>query len=213
MLGSGVNLAAGTVIGPQVTLGDNVSVGPNTVIGANSQIGENSSIAANVTLYQDIKIGARCTIHSGAVIGADGFGFAKDGCDWVKIAQLGGVTIGDNVEVGAGTCIDRGALCDTIIGHGVKLDNQIQIGHNVELGDSTAIAACSAIAGSAKLGKNCTIAGACGIAGHITLTDGVHVTAMSLVNNSIAKPGVYSSGTAIYKNQKWLRNADRFKQL
>jgi UDP-3-O-[3-hydroxymyristoyl] glucosamine N-acyltransferase len=213
VLGSGVNLAAGTVIGPQVTLGDNVSVGPNTVIGANSQIGENSSIAANVTLYQDIKIGARCNIHSGAVIGADGFGFAKDGCDWVKIIILGGVTIGDNVEVGAGTCIDRGTLCDTIIGHGVKLDNQIQIGHNVELVDSTAIAACSAIAGSAKLGKNCTIAGAWGIAGHITLTDGVHVTAMSLVNNSIAKPGVYSSGTAIDKNQKWLRNAGRFKQL
>ena len=213
VLGKGVNLAAGSIIGPYVTLGNHVSVGPNTVIGAHSVIGDSTNIAANVTLYHDIKIGAHCIIHSGAVIGADGFGFAKDGADWIKIAQLGGVTIGDNVEVGAGTTIDRGALSNTYIGHGVKLDNQIQIGHNVELGDFTAVAACSAIAGSTKLGKHCTIAGACGIAGHITLVDAVHITAMSIVTNSITEPGVYSSGTAIDKNQKWRRNAARFKQL
>jgi len=147
------------------------------------------------------------------VIGADGFGFAKDGPDWVKIAQLGGVTIGDHVEVGAGTSIDRGALDNTIIGYGVKLDNQVQIAHNVELGDYTAIAGCTAIAGSTKLGKHCTIAGACGITGHLTLTDGVHVTAMSLVTHSISEPGAYSSGTGLDKNQKWRRNATRFKQL
>ncbi|MDG1693505.1 MAG: UDP-3-O-(3-hydroxymyristoyl)glucosamine N-acyltransferase [Porticoccaceae bacterium] len=213
LLGTGVNLAAGTIIGPNVTLGNDVSIGPNTVIGAHTNIGEQTSIAANVTLYHRVNIGARCIIHSAAVIGADGFGFAKDGHDWIKIAQLGGVTIGDDVEVGAGTTIDRGALSDTIIGYGVKLDNQIQIGHNVELGDFTAIAACSAIAGSAKLGKHCTIAGACGIAGHITLVDAVHVTAMSIVTNSIANSGVYSSGTPLDKNQKWRRNASRFKQL
>jgi len=212
-IGKAVNLAAGTVIGPYATLGDAVSIGPNSVVGAHSSIGQRTNIAANVSLYHDVEVGAFCTIHSGAVIGADGFGFAKDGPDWVKIAQLGGVTIGDHVEVGAGTSIDRGALDNTIIGYGVKLDNQVQIAHNVELGDYTAIAGCTAIAGSTKLGKHCTIAGACGITGHLTLVDGVHVTAMSLVTHSISEPGAYSSGTGLDKNQKWRRNAARFKQL
>jgi UDP-3-O-[3-hydroxymyristoyl] glucosamine N-acyltransferase len=212
-IGSAVNLAAGTVIGPYVTLGDAVSIGPNSVVGAHSSIGKRTNISANVTLYHGVEVGAFCIIHSGAVIGADGFGFAKDGPDWVKIAQLGGVTIGDHVEVGAGTSIDRGALDNTIIGYGVKLDNQVQIAHNVELGDYTAIAGCTAIAGSTKLGKHCTIAGACGITGHLTLVDGVHVTAMSLVTHSISEPGAYSSGTGLDKNQKWRRNATRFKQL
>jgi UDP-3-O-[3-hydroxymyristoyl] glucosamine N-acyltransferase len=212
-LGMHVNLAAGTVIGPNVTLGDNVSIGPNTVIGAYSVVGDNTNIAANVTLYHNVKVGSKCVIHSSAVIGADGFGFAKEGSDWVKIAQLGGVTIGDNVEVGAGTTIDRGSLSDTIIGNGVKLDNQIQIGHNVELGEYTAIAGCSAIAGSTKLGKHCTIAGACGIAGHLSIADGVHVTGMSRVTSAIPKAGVYSSGTALDTNKNWRRNAARFKQL
>ena len=212
-LGSSVNLAAGAVIGPYARLGNAVSIGPNSVIGAHSRIGNGTKIAANVSVYHDVEVGDFCTIHSGAVIGADGFGFAKDGPDWVKIAQLGGVTIGDHVEVGAGTSIDRGALDNTIIGYGVKLDNQVQIAHNVELGDYTAIAGCTAIAGSTKLGKHCTIAGACGITGHLTLTDGVHVTAMSLVTHSISEPGAYSSGTGLDKNQKWRRNATRFKQL
>ena len=213
ILGRGVNLAAGTVIGPYVNLGNHVSIGPNSVVGSHSKIGEHTNIAANVTLYHDIEVGAHCRIHSGAVIGADGFGFAKDGPDWVKIAQLGGVIIDDHVEVGAGTTIDRGALDNTIIGYGVKLDNQVQIAHNVVLGDYTAIAGCTAIAGSTKLGKHCTIAGACGITGHLTLVDGVHVTAMSLVTHSITEPGAYSSGTGLDKNQKWRRNATRFKQL
>ena len=212
-LGSSVNLAAGAVIGPYARLGNAVSIGPNSVIGAHSRIGNGTKIAANVSVYHDVEVGDFCTVHSGAVIGADGFGFAKDGPDWVKIAQLGGVTIGDHVEVGAGTSIDRGALDNTIIGYGVKLDNQVQIAHNVELGDYTAIAGCTAIAGSTKLGKHCTIAGACGITGHLTLTDGVHVTAMSLVTHSISEPGAYSSGTGLDKNQKWRRNATRFKQL
>ena len=212
-IGQGVKLAAGTVIGPYVSLGDNVSIGPNSVVGGHCSIGEHTHLAANVTLYHHIEIGHHCNIHSGAIIGADGFGFAKDGPEWVKIAQLGGVIIGDYVEVGAGTTIDRGALDNTIIGCGVKLDNQVQIAHNVELGDYTAIAGCTAIAGSTKLGKNCTIAGACGITGHLTLGDGVHVTAMSLVTHSISEPGAYSSGTGLDTNQKWRRNATRFKQL
>lgn len=213
ILGRNVNLAAGTVIGPNVKIGDNVTLGPNTIVGSASIIGSNTHISANVTLYHDVMIGSNCIIHSSAVIGADGFGFARDGSNWVKIAQLGDVIIGDNVEVGAGTTIDRGALSSTIIGNGVKLDNQIQIGHNVELGDHTAIAGCSAIAGSTKLGKYCTVAGACGIAGHLHIVDGVHITAMSRVTNSIAKAGVYSSGTALDNNKKWRRNATRFKQL
>lgn len=213
VLGRGINLAAGVVIGPYVTLGNCVSIGANTVVEAHAKVGDYTNIAANVTLYHRVKIGAQCIIHSGAVIGADGFGFAKDGCNWIKVAQLASVSIGDNVEIGAGTTIDRGALTDTIIGNGVKLDNQIQIGHNVQLGDSTAIAACTGIAGSTTLGKHCTVAGACGIAGHLTLVDDVHITAMSLVTHSIAKPGVYSSGTAMDNNHKWLRNATRFKQL
>jgi UDP-3-O-[3-hydroxymyristoyl] glucosamine N-acyltransferase len=183
------------------------------VVGARSNVGDHTSLAANVTLYHDVEVGVCCIIHGGAVIGADGFGFAKDGFGWVKIAQLGGVTIGDHVEVGAGTTIDRGALDNTLIGYGVKLDNQVQIAHNVELGDYTAIAGCTAIAGSTKLGKHCAIAGACGITGHLTLADGVHVTAMSLVTHSISEPGAYSSGTGLDKNQKWRRNATRFKQL
>ncbi|MGB0473379.1 MAG: UDP-3-O-(3-hydroxymyristoyl)glucosamine N-acyltransferase [Porticoccaceae bacterium] len=213
VLGRGVNLAPGVFIGPNVTLGNCVSVGANTVVEAHAKVGDYTKIAANVTLYHRVKIGAQCIIHSGAVIGADGFGFAKDGCNWIKVAQLASVSIGDNVEIGAGTTIDRGTLTDTIIGNGVKLDNQIQIGHNVQLGDCTAIAACTGIAGSTTLGKYCTIAGACGVAGHLTLADNVHITAMSLVTHSIPKPGVYSSGTAMDKNHKWLRNATRFKQL
>jgi UDP-3-O-[3-hydroxymyristoyl] glucosamine N-acyltransferase len=213
VLGLNVNLAAGTVIGPNVRLGDNVTLGPNTIVGSDSIVGGNTNIAANVTLYHNVKVGNNCIIHSSAVIGADGFGFARDGSNWVKIAQLGGVIIGDNVEIGAGTTIDCGALSSTVIGNGVKLDNQIQIGHNVELGEHTAIAGCSAIAGSTKLGKYCTVAGACGIVGHLNIADGVHITAMSRVTNSIAKAGVYSSGTALDKNKNWRRNAARFKQL
>jgi len=212
-LGVQVNLAPGVVIGADAIIGDRVSIGANTVVGTGSSIGDDTRLGANVTLYHGVELGCSCTVHSGAVIGADGFGFAKDGDEWVKIEQLGGVIVGDFVEIGAGTSIDRGALDNTIIGHGVKLDNQVQIAHNVELGDYTAIAGCTAIAGSTKLGKHCTVAGACGITGHLTLVDGVHVTAMSLVTHSINEPGAYSSGTGLDKNQKWRRNAARFKQL
>ena len=202
-----------TTIDPSADIHPSVQVAAGVQIGAHVRIGEGTVLHPNVTIYANSQIGSHCILHAGVVIGADGFGFAKDGPDWVKIAQLGGVIIGDYVEVGAGTTIDRGALDNTIIGDGVKLDNQVQIAHNVVLGDYTAIAGCTAIAGSTKLGKHCTIAGACGITGHLTLVDGVHVTAMSLVTHSITEPGAYSSGTGLDKNQKWRRNATRFKQL
>ena len=212
-LAEDVVVGPGAVIGDNVRLGEGVTVGSNCVIGDDCLVGAHTRLAANVTIYHGVALGQRNIVHSGAVLGADGFGFAKDGVDWVKIHQLGGVVIGDDVEIGAGTTIDRGALDDTQIGNGVKLDNQVQIAHNVVLGDNTAIAGCTAIAGSTTLGKRCTIAGACGITGHLHLADDVHITAMSLVTRSITEPGAYSSGTGLDDNKQWRRNAARFKQL
>lgn len=206
-------IGANAVIGSNTVVAEGVRVGANTVIGNNCVVGENTRLAANVSVYDDVRIGKQCVIHSAAVIGADGFGFANDGGHWVKIHQLGGVVIGDRVEVGAGTTIDRGALDDTCIGDGVILDNQIQIAHNVTIGENTAIAACAAIAGSTRIGKQCTIAGACGIAGHLTIADGTHITAMSLISKSITEAGAYSSGTVMEPHQQWKRNAVRFRQL
>ena len=206
-------VCSGVFVGKGSTIGENCYIGPNAVIGDNCVIGEGTRLEANVTLYEGVKIGERCLIHSSAVIGADGFGFAKKTKGWQKIHQLGSVVIGNDVEIGAGTTIDRGALSDTIIGNGVKLDNQVQIAHNVQLGDYTAIAGCTAVAGSAKIGENCTIAGLVGITGHLEVAAGSHVTAMSLVSHSIKEPGVYSSGSAIDKHQSWKKNVVRFKSL
>jgi UDP-3-O-[3-hydroxymyristoyl] glucosamine N-acyltransferase len=152
-------------------------------------------------------------VHSGAVIGSDGFGFAFDGSRYHKIAQLGGVVLGADVEVGAGSSIDRGALEDTVIGDGVKIDNQVQIAHNVRIGANTIVCGCSAIAGSSVIGKNCIIAGGVGVINHVTICDGVTVTAMSLVNQSITRPGVYSSGTGLSDSASWKKNIVRFRQL
>ncbi len=204
---SGVSIGEGSIIG------ENCYLGANTVIGNNCIIGEGTRLEANVTLYDGVKIGERCLVHASAVIGADGFGFAKKSLGWQKIHQLGSVVIGNDVEIGAGTTIDRGALSDTIIGNGVKLDNQVQIAHNVKLGDYTAIAGCTAVAGSAKIGENCTIAGLVGITGHLEVAAGSHITAMSLVSHSIKEAGVYSSGSAIDKHQNWKKNVVRFKSL
>lgn len=206
-------------LGPNVVVGDStviakdVVIAANTVVGDRCVVGEGCQILANATLYPDVKLGQRCRIHSGAVLGADGFGFANERGRWVKIHQLGGVTIGDDVEVGAGTTIDRGALDDTVIGNGVILDNQIQIAHNVVIGENTAIAGCTAVAGSTRIGKNCTIAGACGITGHLEIADGTHVTAMTLVSKSISKAGAYSSGTVAEPHHQWKKNVVRFRQL
>lgn len=213
MFGDSVQIDEGVVLGENVTIGDHVCIGPNTVIGANSEIGAHTRIEANVTLYHDVRVGSSCLIHSGAVVGADGFGFANDAGGWVKIAQLGSVVIGDNVEIGACTTIDRGALGDTVIGNGVILDNQIQIAHNVIIGENSAIAGCTAVAGSTKIGAGCTIAGACGITGHLSIADGTHITAMTLVTKSIGEPGAYSSGTGMLPHKQWKKNVVRFRQL
>ncbi len=213
------NLNKKIVVEPNVVIGKNVQLGDNTFIGANCyigdfvDIGENSYIYPNVTIYNNVKIGNNIIVHSGTVIGSDGFGYANDEKILVKIPQVGGVQIGDNVEIGSNTSIDRGTLDNTIIGNGVKIDNQIQIAHNVQIGDNTAIAGCAGIAGSAKIGKNCIIGGAAGIQGHIEICDNVKITGMAKVACNIKEAGVYSSGTPLMLNKKWLKNAARFKQL
>ncbi|MDK2778054.1 MAG: UDP-3-O-(3-hydroxymyristoyl)glucosamine N-acyltransferase [Pseudomonadota bacterium] len=212
-IGQNVRIGANAVIGDNSHIGDGCEIGAGSVISEHCVLGKDCILNANVTLYHDVVLGERVRIHSGAVIGADGFGFAPDKGYWHKIAQLGGVRIGDDVEVGANTCIDRGALGNTVIGNNVILDNQIQIAHNVKIGDGTAIAACAGIAGSTTIGKHCTIAGSAGIAGHLTLCDGVHVAAMALISKSITVPGAYSSATVQMPMKEWRRNAVRFRQL
>ncbi|MFT5116619.1 MAG: UDP-3-O-[3-hydroxymyristoyl] glucosamine N-acyltransferase [Kiritimatiellia bacterium] len=222
VLGANVQLANDVDIAPNVVIGNNViitagvSIGASCYIGDNTVIADNVHIYPNVSIYGDTSIGKNTIIHSQVVIGADGFGFASknDGSGhWQKIYQLGGVSIGDDVEIGAGTTIDRGALDNTIIANGVKLDNQIQVAHNVEIGENTAIAGATAIAGSTVIGKRCTIAGAVGIAGHLTIADDVHITAMTLVTKSIATSGSYSSGTPLNSTSEWRKNAARFNRL
>lgn len=212
-VGEGVSIAANAVIGARASLGAGVLVGAGTVIGEDSCIGAGTRLAANVTVYHGVTLGRDCIIHSGAVLGADGFGFAPQEREWIKIQQLGGVVIGDRVEIGANTAVDRGALDNTVLGDGVKLDNLVQIGHNVRIGNNTAIAAHTAIAGSAVLGENCTISGCVGIAGHLTIADNVHVTGMSMVSSSILESGSYSSGTPLATTPEWRKNAARFRRL
>jgi UDP-3-O-[3-hydroxymyristoyl] glucosamine N-acyltransferase len=212
-MGKNVSIDAHVVIGNNVVIGDHVVIGAGTVIGDRSRLGEYTKIAANVSIYAGVVIGKRNIIHSGAVIGADGFGFANEQGKWLKIAQLGGVSIGDDVEIGACVTIDRGALNDTIIEEGVKLDNQIQVAHNVKIGAHTAIAGCTGIAGSTTIGRYCIIAGGVGIVGHIHITDHVHITGMTMVTKSITEPGVYSSGMTFLPDAQWKKNAARFRHL
>lgn len=212
-IGKDVTIGPYAVIASGASLGDACVIGAHTVVGEACQLGEGSRLEAHVILYHGVKIGARVIIHSGAVIGADGFGFAHDKGKWVKIPQIGGVSVGDDVEIGANTTIDRGALDDTLIGNGVKMDNQIQIAHNVQIGDHTAIAGCVGIAGSARIGRHCGIGGGAGILGHLEISDGVQVTAMSLVTKSIKQSGIYSSGTSVEPSKLWHRNYARFGQL
>jgi len=212
-LGVGVSVGAKAVIGDYAVVGDQAVIGSGSVLGDNSRVGRGTRLHHNVSVYHDVVIGDHSIVHSGAVIGSDGFGFANDKGKWVKIRQIGGVQVGNDVEIGANTTIDRGAMSDTIIGNGVKLDNQIQIAHNVEIGDHTAMAAGCMIAGSTKVGSCCTIAGGVGIAGHLTVADGTHVTAMTLVTKSITEPGSYSSGTAMSSTAEWRKSAARFRQL
>jgi UDP-3-O-[3-hydroxymyristoyl] glucosamine N-acyltransferase len=212
-LAGDVSIAANVVIGEFVTLGSGTRIGPGCVINDHSIIGDNTLLHANVVMYHDVIIGNNCIVHAGCVIGADGFGFAPNAGSWVKIAQLGGVRIGNNVEIGANTTIDRGALGNTVIGNGVKMDDQIMIAHNVVIGDDCAIAGTVGIAGSSKLGKRCTLAGGVGIAGHLELTDDVHVTGMTMITKSVTEAGAYSSGTAMMPLKEWRKSATRFRQL
>ncbi|RYY74026.1 MAG: UDP-3-O-(3-hydroxymyristoyl)glucosamine N-acyltransferase [Gammaproteobacteria bacterium] len=213
ILGKNICVGANAVVGDRVNLGDEVNIGPGVVIGNDAIIGNRTRLYANVTIYHGINIGSDCIFHGGCVIGADGFGFAHSKDGWVKIHQLGGVSIGNKVEIGANTTIDRGALDDTIIEDGVIIDNLVQIGHNVRLGRNTAIAGHTAIGGSTTIGSNCTIAGAVGVVGHLTLVDKVHITAMSLVSSSINEAGSYSSGVPLGPTKEWRKNAVRFRQL
>lgn len=201
------------VIDPQAHIDETAVIGPLCVVERGARIGAHTVLKSRVTVGENCVIGARCILHPGVVIGADGFGFAKDGAQWVKIEQLGAVRIGDDVEIGANTCIDRGALSDTVIEDGVKLDNLIQIGHNVRVGRNTAMAGCVGVAGSATIGANCTIGGSAGVLGHLTIADGVHVSSFSLVTRSIRQPGHYTGVFPLDDNESWEKNAAALKQL
>jgi UDP-3-O-[3-hydroxymyristoyl] glucosamine N-acyltransferase len=200
-VGAGARIAAGAVVSTQAH------------VGAGASIGEGSVLKPRAMLAEGCRIGARAIVHGGAVIGADGFGFAPDHGRWEKIEQLGGVVIGDDVEIGANTCIDRGALDDTVIEDGVKLDNLVQIGHNVRVGAHSAFAGCVGVAGSAKIGRHCTAGGGAIILGHLELADHVHITAATVVTRSILKPGQYSGLFPIDDNASWEKNAATLKQL
>jgi UDP-3-O-[3-hydroxymyristoyl] glucosamine N-acyltransferase len=210
---SAASVGAYAVIESGARIAAGVTIGAHCFIGARSVIGEGGWLAPRVTLYHDVRIGQRVVIQSGAVLGGEGFGFANEKGVWQKIAQIGGVTIGDDVEIGVNTAIDRGAMDDTRIGNGVKLDNQIQIAHNVQIGDHTAMAACVGISGSAKIGKHCMLAGGVGLVGHIEICDGVFVTGMTMVTRSITEPGSYSSGTAMQPAAEWRKSAARMRHL
>lgn len=212
-LASEVDVGAFAVIGAQARIGSGARVGPHCVLGEHVEVGSQTVLHARVTVGERCSVGERCVIHSGVVIGADGFGFAPHQGAWVKIEQLGAVRIGHDVEIGANTCVDRGALDDTVIENGVKLDNLIQIGHNVHVGAHTAMAGCVGVAGSATIGAGCTIGGGAVVLGHLKLADGVHVSAASVVTRSLLKPGHYTGMFPIDDNAAWEKNAASLKQL
>ena len=212
-------IADGVFIGPFASVGANAviaggaHIGAHCIIGRDVRIGAGTRLAPRVTIADGCRIGERGIVHSGVVIGADGFGFARHEDRWIKIEQLGSVVIGDVVEIGANTCIDRGALEDTVLEDGVKLDNLVQIGHNVRIGKHTAMAGCAGIAGSARIGAHCTVGGGAIVLGHLTLADRVHISAASVVTRSILKPGNYTGLFPIDDNTAWEKNAATLKQL
>lgn len=212
-IGQHVRIEALAVIDDEAEVCDGAVIGAHSVVGRGARIGAGTRLAPNVSVLDGCCVGERCILHSGVVVGADGFGFAQELGQWVKIEQLGGVRVGNDVEIGANTCVDRGALGDTVIEDGVKLDNLIQIAHNVHIGAHTAMAGCVGVSGSTRIGAHCTIAGGVGIAGHLTIADNVHVTAMSLVSRSLLKPGVYSGAFPIDDNKDWEKNAATLRQL
>jgi UDP-3-O-[3-hydroxymyristoyl] glucosamine N-acyltransferase len=201
------------VIEDDVEIGERVFVGPGCIVQRGARVGADTRLIARVNLYAGVRIGRRCILHAGAVIGADGFGFAADAGTWVKVPQVGSVQIGDDVEIGANTTIDRGAIDDTVVEHGVKLDNQIQVGHNVTIGAHSAIAGCVGISGSTTIGQRCMIGGGVGIAGHLTIADDVVVTGVSLVSASIKHAGSYSSGMPAVETRLWRRMVAQLRRL
>lgn len=207
------SIAAQCVIGAGVKIGARVSLGPGCVVMRDASLGDDTRLIARVTICEGVSIGERCILHPGAVVGSDGFGNANDGGVWIKVPQLGSVRIGNDVEIGANTTIDRGALGDTVIEDGVKLDNQIQIGHNVRIGAHTAMAAGVGIAGSTTIGKHCMFAGKVGVAGQLDICDGVILMGRATVSGSISKPGSYSGTLGLEETNKFRRNAARFRQL
>lgn len=212
-LADGVSVGAMAVIEDEVEIGAGSSIGAGSIIEKSVRLGEKCLLHSRVTLARGVRIGDRCILHSGVVIGADGFGLAMHQDRWYKIPQIGGVIIENDVEIGANSTIDRGALEDTVIEQGCKLDNQIQVAHNVRIGAHTAIAGCVGIAGSAVIGRYCKISGAAVVLGHLRIADRVTITAMSLVTRDIREPGVYSSGTPLMENSLWHRANARYRSL
>jgi len=212
-------VAGDAEIGPRAVIGRNARIGTGCVIGAGCYVGDGvtvgggSRLRPNVTVYHDCVIGERVILHSGVVIGADGFGIAMEEGRWLKVPQIGRAVIGNDVEIGANTTVDRGALDDTVIEEGVKLDNQIQIAHNVRIGAHTAIAACVGIAGSTRIGRHCIIGGAAGIAGHLAIADRVEISAFTLITKSINRPGIYTGVYAFEPHAGWRRNAVHLRHL
>ena len=219
VVSAGAQVAASASVGPLAVIedgadiGERAVVGPGCVVQRGAVIGADSWLVSRVNLYPGVRIGRRCLVHAGAVIGADGFGFAPDAGSWVKVPQVGGVKIGDDVEIGANTTIDRGAIEDTVVENGVKLDNQIQVGHNVTIGAHTAVAGCVGISGSTTIGRRCMIGGGVGIAGHLTIADDVVVTGCSLVSASIRQAGSYSSGMPTVETRLWRRMVAHLRRL
>ena len=206
-------IGAGVVIGAGSRVGERSVLGPGSIIGDEVTIAADCLLHARVTIYAGCSVGERCILHSGSVIGADGFGFAPDSDGWVKIPQVGRVLIGADVEVGANTTIDRGALEDTVIEEGVKLDNQIQVGHNCRIGAHTVVAGCVGISGSTRIGRHCLIGGGVGLVGHIEIADGVTISGMTLVTKSITVAGTYTSAMPLMPHTEWLRNAAQLRRL
>lgn len=212
-IGNGAQIAAHAVIGDECTVGDRVSIGPGCVLGDGVSIAADSRLLANVTVMHGVRIGSRCLVHSGAVIGSDGFGNARSPEGWVKVPQVGSVVIGDDVEIGANSTIDRGAIDDTIIENGVRLDNLVQIAHNVRIGEHTAVASMSGISGSTTIGKRCMLAGQSGIVGHISICDDVVIGGATMVTKDITEPGFYAASFPAEKDRDWKRQVARFRRL
>ena len=210
---AGAEVSANVTIEEDAVIGDAVYIGPGAVIGPRCSIGAHSRVLANATLVQDVTLGERCIIHSGAVLGADGFGNARTKDGWVKVPQIGGVRIGNDVEVGASTTVDRGALDDTVLDDGVRLDNQIQIGHNVHIGAHTAIAASAAVSGSTLIGKRCMLGGQVGIAGHVNICDDVVIAGATMITKDIVEAGYYMGSFPGEKGSDWKRKVVRFRRL